>query len=103
MTRTSLSGIELDLSAIGEGFAIDLISNFLNRQGISDYKVEIGGEMKCKGRNPNNERWLVGIEKTDGLGELFKTTTLKHESISTSGMPRKYFIAQNGIKRSHII
>ena len=46
---------------------------------------------------------MVGIDKPDGSGELFITTTLDTESISTSGTARKFFVDENGIKRSHII
>jgi FAD:protein FMN transferase len=101
--HTTKPGVELDLSAIGEGFAIDLVSNFLAQKGITDYKVEIGGEMKCKGQNPKNELWRVGIEMPDGSGKLFTTTILQNESISTSGISRKYIIDENGIRQSHII
>jgi thiamine biosynthesis lipoprotein len=103
---TSLKkGVQIDLSAMGEGFAIDLIAEFLERNNVTDYKVEIGGELKCKGKNPNNESWLIGIEDpaSGGQGKILKTVRLKNEAISTSGSYRKFYIDDKGRKHSHIM
>lgn len=103
--RTSKQGVQLDLSAMGEGYAIDMVSDFLQSKNIENYKVEIGGEMKCKGRNPRGEAWLIGIENPSDskTGQLLTTTHLKNEAISTSGTSRKFYLDENGRRRSHII
>jgi FAD:protein FMN transferase len=103
--KTSKPGVQLDLGALGEGYAIDMISDFLESEGVTDYKVEIGGEMKCRGWNENGERWLIGIEKPSTSSErnVFTTIRLHDEAISTSGTSRKFTLDKNGIKRSHII
>jgi FAD:protein FMN transferase len=102
---TTKKGVQLDLSAMGEGYAIDMISDFLQSKNIKNYKVEIGGEMKCKGRNPNGEVWLIGIENSSDskTRQLLITTHLENEAISTSGTSRKFFLDENGNRRSHII
>jgi FAD:protein FMN transferase len=103
--RASKQGVQLDLSAMGEGYAIDLISGFLRGKNIDNYKVEIGGEMKCKGRNSKSGVWLIGIENPSDLkkGQLLVTTHLENEAISTSGTSKKFYLDEHGVKRSHII
>jgi thiamine biosynthesis lipoprotein len=103
--RSAKSGVQLDLSAMGEGYAIDMIAGFLEEKNVADYKVEIGGEMKCKGKNSKGDRWLIGIEDPTGVptNKVLTTVRLENEAISTSGTARKFFIDENGIRRSHII
>lgn len=103
--RTNKDGVQLDLSAMGEGYAIDIISNFLEGKNIKNYKVEIGGEMKCKGRNDKGEVWLIGVENPSDLktGRLITRTHLENEAISTSGTSRKFYLDGDGNKRPHII
>lgn len=100
---TKKKGVQLDLSAMGEGFAIELISDFLEQQNIHNYKVEIGGEMKCKGKNPKNELWLVAIEDPSLNNEMRSYVRLQDAAISTSGNYRKFRAGKNGSKKSHII
>jgi thiamine biosynthesis lipoprotein len=103
--RTSKQGVQLDLSAMGEGYAIDMVSDFLQGKSIENYKVEIGGEMKCKGRNAKGGVWLIGIENPSGskTSQLLTTTYLENEAISTSGTSRKFYLDEYGNRRSHII
>ena len=95
-------GVQLDLSAMGEGYAIELISGFLEQRKITDYKVEIGGEMKCKGKNPDGEYWLIGIQRPGTHHETMTSVRLRNEAISTSGSYRKFY-TENGRHQSHII
>ena len=100
-------GVLLDLNAVGEGYGIDLIGEWLEGKGIHDYKVEIGGEVLCKGTNPEGKPWRIGIEnpKFDQEGErpLLSVVTLENEALGTSGSYRNFFVDEHGQKRSHII
>ncbi len=49
-------GIELDLSGIAKGYAVDRVSRALDRLGFSEHLVEVGGEIRIRGR------WTVGVE-----------------------------------------
>lgn len=101
--RAMKRGVQLDLNAMGEGYAIDMIADFLLHQNVRHFKVEIGGEMKCQGRNPQGEVWTIGIEDPSTPGRLLTTTLLDREAISTSGTSRKFFRDATGQKRSHIV
>jgi len=98
-------GMRLDFNSIAQGFSVDLIGNYFISMGISDFMIELGGEILVKGKNPNNELWTIGIEKpTDKLDrtEYQLIVPLRNKAIATSGNYRKYYI-KDGIKYSHTI
>lgn len=55
-------GIRLDFNAIAQGKTVDLVAEYIESEGIHDYLIEIGGEIRCKGLNPDQECWKTGIE-----------------------------------------
>jgi thiamine biosynthesis lipoprotein len=96
----------IDFNAIAKGYGVDVVSNFLESQNISNYIVEIGGEIRAKGMNMETQKpWRVGIEKPnfDGTQSLIKAINLHNEAMATSGTYRKYSMDENGNRYSHII
>ncbi len=55
----------LDLCSIAKGYAVDLVSNSIERYGIANYLVNIGGEMRGLGCKPDGKPWLIEIEQPD--------------------------------------
>src|SRR3972149_11232641 len=98
--------MKLDFNAIAQGYAVDVICDFLDKKGVKNYLVEIGGEVRCKGVNSKGIFWRVGIDKpVDNLlydRELQDIVQLENRALATSGNYRKYF-EENGIKYSHTI
>ena len=98
--------MELDFNAIAQGYTVDLISAFLEKKGIRNYMVELGGEVRASGVNERDTTWVIGIDKPveseDKERSLQTTVALKNKSLATSGSYRKYF-EQNGKKYSHVI
>ena len=95
----------IDFNAIAQGYSVDVVSKFLESNGIENYIVEIGGEVFAKGTKENGKRWNVGIEKPDenNMDHEFKATLfLKDKAVSTSGNYRKFYM-ENGIRYSHEI
>ena len=93
----------IDLSAIAKGFAVDLIANYLDELMLNHYMVEIGGEIKTKGINPNNKIWQIGIEKPlDDQRTVQTIVALDNTGMATSGDYRNYF-EKDGIRYSHTI
>ena len=99
-------GVILDFNAIAQGYTVDVLAAFLEEKHIRDYLIELGGEVKAKGKKINNENWTIGIDQpneTELEGRPLKATIqLKNQSLATSGNYRKYYI-ENGQKFSHII
>lgn len=93
----------LDLSAIAKGYAVDLVADFLEAQGIEHYLVEIGGEMRVKGRKSAAKPWRVAVEKPDeNQRSVQKVIEMKTGAMATSGDYRNYF-EMNGQQYSHTI
>jgi len=58
--------VKLNFSAIAKGYACDVIAALLEREGVENYMVEIGGEVTAKGVNPNGRCWQIAIDKPVG-------------------------------------
>lgn len=100
--------IELNANALAEGCGIDLAADLLDERGVTDYMVEIGGEMRLKGKNPKGERWRIGIDSPMGESvlsnrQLYKIVSLTDCAVSTSGGYRQYIWREDSVKLSHII
>ncbi|MEI6766059.1 MAG: FAD:protein FMN transferase [Bacteroidota bacterium] len=99
-------GIILDFNAIAQGYSVDLLAHFLERKGITDYLIEIGGEVIGKGKKADGKSWVVGVEKPSSdmyqNQEVKTTIKLENMAVSTSGSTRKYY-EENGIRYSHTI
>lgn len=95
----------LDFNGIAKGYLVDLIGLELEKQGVKDYLVEIGGEIKAKGTKKKGKAWMVGIEapNSDGTRSIWTKAKLNNESMATSGNYRKYLIDSMGDKTVHTI
>ena len=98
---------KLDFNAIAQGQAVDEIAKLLESRGSENYFVEIGGEIRVKGKNREGEFWRIGIDKpiensTAEDRELQEVVQLNNKSIATSGSYRKFY-EKNGVKYSHTL
>ncbi len=102
----SKKNIQFDFNAIAQGYAVDVLGNFLESKGISNYLIDIGGEVLGKGSKPDGQSWIVGVENpsTDSLSDrtLNAKVRLNDRALATSGSYRKYY-EENGIRYSHTI
>lgn len=98
----------LNCSAIAKGYACDVIARLLEREGIKNYMVEIGGEVAVKGVNQNGNCWRIGINKPedDSTGiknDIEEVVQLcKKGGVATSGNYRNYYV-KDGKKYAHTI
>lgn len=102
-----LQGIKIDVNSIAQGYSVDVVYRYFETLGIKNFMVEIGGEVRTKGKNPKGELWRIGVDKPGegdkAAGEVLQTIILlDNKSVTTSGNYRKYF-EENGQKFSHII
>jgi len=96
--------IYCDLSAIAKGFGVDKVAEYLEAQGFTDYLVEIGGEVRARGKNPKGTPWRVAIASPspDGSSGYQKVLFLENASMATSGDYHNYF-ETDGVRYSHTI
>src|SRR5437868_11143726 len=59
-------GAALDLSGVAKGFAVDQVAAALRTLGLSDFLVEVGGELRAAGRRPDGAPWQVLVEALPG-------------------------------------
>jgi FAD:protein FMN transferase len=101
--KKEIPGLYLDLSAIAKGYGVDQVGLLLERLGITDYMVEIGGEIRVKGKNNKGEPWQIAVEKpTAEKRAIEKILAITDTGMATSGDYRNYFEV-DGVRFSHTI
>ena len=101
----SNANVYLDFNSIAKGFGIDLVARFFEDQGVTNYLVEIGGEIRTKGAKEEGKSWVIQVVNpvdADNNGG-YTTINLSDKSMATSGNYRKFRIADNGTKYVHTI
>ena len=95
----------LDLSSIAKGFGVDKVAEQLEQFGVENYLVEIGGELRGKGKNAQGNDWRIAIEQPALVqGEKAQIVVPLHNlGMATSGDYRNYFEDEQGNRLSHII
>jgi thiamine biosynthesis lipoprotein len=99
-------GIYLDVNAIAQGYSVDVICRFFDKTGIQNYLIEIGGEVRARGKK-DGKFWRIGIDKPEDYNmspgqNLQAIIKLSDKALATSGNYRKFYV-ENGIKYSHTI
>jgi thiamine biosynthesis lipoprotein len=101
--KKRLPDLYVDLSAIAKGYAVDLVADYLETQGLSNYLVEVGGEIRAKGVNAKDAPWQVAVEKPSaGERRVQRIVGLNDQAIATSGDYRNYFEHQ-GKRYNHTL
>jgi thiamine biosynthesis lipoprotein len=99
--------LQLNASSIAKGYAVDVVADLFYLYGITDYMIEIGGEVRTKGKNPSGKVWRIEILKPidDATGfqqERQEVILLENYSLATSGNYRNFYI-KDGKKYAHTI
>ena len=95
--------LAVDLSTIAKGFGVDQVAAILEQNGISNYLVEIGGEMRLKGTKPEQQPWKIAIEKPVNNDRAVQRILAPGDiGVATSGDYRNYF-EEDGVRYSHLL
>ena len=104
--RKKQANLKIDLSSIAQGYSVDKISEVLEQKGITNYLVEIGGELKTRGHKPDLQAWRIAVERPlPGEQVMQKIITMPKDTpiaVMTSGTYRHYF-DHEGKRYSHIL
>ena len=98
----------LNCSAIAKGYSCDIIARLLEKEGVENYMIDIGGEVIMKGVNQNGMCWRIGInlpedDSTNTKNKYDEIIQLcKKGAIATSGNYRNFYI-KDGKKYAHTI
>lgn len=100
-------GIEIDASSIAKGLGVDLVAEYLEAQGVKNYMVDIGGEIRVKGQSEKKRSWRIGVDRpvddaNVGERELQLVMALEDGAVATSGNYRNFYVYE-GKKYAHTI
>lgn len=94
----------IDLSAYVKGYAVDRIGILLDKKGVTNYLIEVGGELKARGVNKKGKPWVVGVEMPKPhISSPHLRVQLRDEAIATSGNYRLFRKTPSGEIRSHLV
>ena len=93
----------VDLSTIAKGYAVDQLAELLGTHAITNYLVEIGGEMRLSGVKASGTPWKIAIEKPETEQRAVqKIISIGTNAVATSGDYRNYY-ESDGVRYSHLI
>ncbi|MDR7120425.1 FAD:protein FMN transferase [Rheinheimera soli] len=99
-------GLRVDVSSIAQGYTVGQLAKILDKAGIQNYLVEVGGELVSKGKKPEAKAWRVAIEKplpdSQKLQKIISVQQDEPLSIMTSGTYR-HFYDLDGVRYSHVL
>lgn len=101
----TVDGLEISYSATAKGFGIDKVAEYLDALSLTNYMVEIGGEIRTSGNKPDHSPWVLAIEQPDaapGTREFHKLIRVNDIAMATSGDYRIFYDV-DGVHYSHLI
>jgi thiamine biosynthesis lipoprotein len=93
---------QLDFSGIAKGYAVDAVATYLLAQGVLDFLVEVGGELRGAGIKPDGHPWWVDLEMPYGAAFAPVRLALQDLAVATSGDYLRYFV-HDGQHFSHTL
>ena len=95
--------LQLNLSSVAKGYAVDQVAVVLAEEGIEDYLINIGGEVRASGARPDGNAWKVRIAapQNDTVASA-SAVILREGAIATSGNAQRFF-EYKGRRTAHII
>lgn len=101
--RKSVGALEVDLSSIAKGWAVDRLAALLEDAGYRNYLIEIGGELRARGERAPGSPWRIAIERPLlGGRAVERVLVMRDGAVATSGDYRNYFDA-GGQRYSHTL
>ncbi|MDN5283775.1 MAG: FAD:protein transferase [Mucilaginibacter sp.] len=97
--------VKIDLNGIAQGYSVDVLADYLESKGIKDYMVEVGGEIRVKGRKSDAQKFSLGIQSPGNNfddGSMETIVQLPAGALTTSGNYRKFYM-NNKRRMSHLI
>ncbi len=95
-------GAQIDLGAIGKGYAIGSAARLLRRLGFEDFVVDGGGDLQVEGQSLSGEPWQVGVQHPRAEGVWATLSVPSGWSVVTSGDYERFF-EREGARYHHII
>lgn len=96
-----------DFSSVAKGYGVDRVGRMFERAGITDYMIEIGGEVLARGNSPKGRPWRIQVDSPEGgLGHR-RMAVLEigpdARAVASSGNYRNYRSCADGKVYGHTI
>ena len=105
--RVLREGLHVALGAFSKGWAIDRAAEKIEGAGIRDYLLEVGGDLRCGGKNPKESAWRLGVKdprRPDTLATVLELGGDLPCAMASSGGYEKFFVdSATGEKHHHIL
>ena len=89
-------GVKIDVDGIAQGYSVDVLARFLESRSITNYLVELGGEIKTRGTHPGGRKFRIALEKpvikNDSVHLEYATEEIFNTAVTTSGLIRQHHI-----------
>lgn len=103
MLRKTQADVEINVSSLVEGYAVDDLVKRLRDAGHTDFLLDVGGELYASGMKPDGSPWQVGVQQPDAeKGVVTGALAIQDKALSTSGTYRQYFEV-DGKRYPHVL
>lgn len=101
-TVTLPAGFDLDSGGIGKGLAADLVTGGLIDRGVEGALVNLGGDLRCRGRHPEGG-WRIGLEGPEAGSDLAARFRVTEGAVATSTTLRRRWRDAAGRTHTHLL
>ena len=100
--RLPRAGMELDFGGFGKEYAADRAASLLQSLGATSGIVNLGGDLRVLGPQPDGQPWRIGIAHPRRLGEVIASLPLTEGALATSGDYERYLVV-DGRRYCHLL
>ena len=100
--RLRQKGMRIGTGGVGKGYGVDRAAELLEAEGIKNYIVDGGGDIRLRGQRAAGEPWRTGIAAPRARGELYATMVVGEGAVVSSGDYERFFEV-DGVRYHHIL
>lgn len=93
---------QIDLGAIGKGYAVDKVVKILQKEGLDSALVNFAGNIFAYGSPDKRHKWTIGLRDPKDTSNILGAFKIKDRAVSTSGNYERFFV-KDGKQYTHII
>jgi len=100
--RLPIAGMELDFGGFGKEYAVDRACGVLIAEGVRHGLVNLGGDVRAVGPQPDGSAWSIGIQDPRDSNQVLASLPLFQGALATSGDYERY-VEIDGRRYCHIL
>lgn len=89
--RLPRAGMELDFGGFGKEYACDRAATLLQAEGLNSGIVNLGGDLRVLGPQPDGHPWSIGITHPREPDGVIASLDIHHGALATSGDYERWF------------